>query len=1113
TAPTTAGPATWQVQPRSGTGGTLTNLGSSPSINVYDANTAGSISQTAGPSNVASGVAIGSAITWTFTAGAGGMSGGSLGITVPSGWTAPRTTAGAGFTAATTGTLGVSGQQIQVTGLTLAAGATMTVTYGSGGGGNLPVAGTTAGANTFGAVKHSTASIGSAVATTSQPAAINVYAADGSGTIGVAPTSAVAGLTGNTHTFTYTAATGGIAGGSVELTVPSGWTAPQTASATSAGYTTASGGSGANTIAWNGGTRKLTVSGVTLAAAATLTITYGANAGSGGGAAAPTSTGAGSTWSTQQKSTSGGTLTSVGTSPDVTIAPGSLSDFLVEAAGGGAIGSQTAGSSFSIRVTARDAFGNTVTGFNGAGNTVDLTSTGTLSAGGGATGTFTNGVLASHNVTITSSGSRTLTATRTSGGVQTGTSSAFTVAPTAAVSLDVAAPGSATAGIPFSVDVTARDTYGNVASGYLGTVAFSGGGTGAQLPGNYSFAGGDAGAKTFSGVELRQAGSRTVTVTDTVTGSITGNDSVTVAPGAASLSVSTVSAAPTSIAANGSSTSTVTLRLKDAFGNDLPAGDGATYAFSTDRGSVGAATDNGDGTYSATLTSSTSAGTATVSATRNAAAFSATAAVTFAPGPGVVLEVAAPATTTAGGQFAVTVTAKDVNGNTATGYTGTIAFSGGGTGAQLPTNYTFVPGDAGTKTFAPVELRQAGSRTITATDTVTGSITGGDTLTVNHAPAASLDVAVPANGITGQSFSATVTAKDAYANVATGYLGTVTFSTTGGGGSVPADYTFVAGDNGTATVAGFSFSTPGSKSVVATDTVTGSVTGSGPITVSTAGASLATSTFGASPTSILANGSSTSTITLQLKDAIGNNLVVGDGASYVFNTSGGSVGSGTDNGDGTVTATLTSSTSAGVATVSATRDGSPFANSVSVTFSPGAATTLEVSAPAMATAGTPFSVDVTARDAFGNVATGYLGTVSFSGGGTGAQLPASYTFVSGDAGTKTFASVELRQAGSRTITATDTVTGSITGADTLTVGHGSATQIALTSSTADLTSGAARVLTATVQDAWGNTVTSDSSTVVAFAKASGAGTVSGGGNATASGGVAAKTITGVLAGS
>ena len=56
------------------------------------------------------------------------------------------------------------------------------------------------------------------------------------------------------------------------------------------------------------------------------------------------------------------------------------------------------------------------------------------------------------------------------------------------------------------------------------------------------------------------------------------------------------------------------------------------------------------------------------------------------------------------------------------------------------------------------------------------------------------------------------------------------------------------------------------------------------------------------------------------------------------------------------------------------------------------------------------------------------------------------------------------------------------------------------------------MLTATIQDAGGNVVTSDNSTVIAFAKQSGVGTVTGTGNATVSGGVATKTITGALAG-
>ena len=77
--------------------------------------------------------------------------------------------------------------------------------------------------------------------------------------------------------------------------------------------------------------------------------------------------------------------------------------------------------------------------------------------------------------------------------------------------------------------------------------------------------------------------------------------------------------------------------------------------------------------------------------------------------------------------------------------------------------------------------------------------------------------------------------------------------------------------------------------------------------------------------------------------------------------------------------------------------------------------------------------------------------------------------------------------------------------------HGPAAQIVLTESGSTV-AGNGHTLTATIEDANGNTVTSDNSTVVAFAKTGGAGTVTGLGNATATGGVATKTVTNRLAG-
>src|SRR5438552_2488411 len=81
------------------------------------------------------------------------------------------------------------------------------------------------------------------------------------------------------------------------------------------------------------------------------------------------------------------------------------------------------------------------------------------------------------------------------------------------------------------------------------------------------------------------------------------------------------------------------------------------------------------------------------------------------------------------------------------------------------------------------------------------------------------------------------------------------------------------------------------------------------------------------------------------------------------------------------------------------------------------------------------------------------------------------------------------------------------GTGTLTIASGTATKLALSGSTSSLASGSTRVLTATIQDANGNTVTSgpNSTLNVTFAKTAGVGTVTGLGSTNAVAGVAALT--------
>ena len=80
---------------------------------------------------------------------------------------------------------------------------------------------------------------------------------------------------------------------------------------------------------------------------------------------------------------------------------------------------------------------------------------------------------------------------------------------------------------------------------------------------------------------------------------------------------------------------------------------------------------------------------------------------------------------------------------------------------------------------------------------------------------------------------------------------------------------------------------------------------------------------------------------------------------------------------------------------------------------------LILNAPTIATAGTPFSVTIRAEDAFGNTASGYTGTVSFSSSDPAAFLPTPYTFTTNDFGAKTLGGVILRATGTQTITVSD----------------------------------------------------------------------------------------------
>src|SRR5262249_9961607 len=92
---------------------------------------------------------------------------------------------------------------------------------------------------------------------------------------------------------------------------------------------------------------------------------------------------------------------------------------------------------------------------------------------------------------------------------------------------------------------------------------------------------------------------------------------VTSTPGAADASTSTLTPVSSSITA-GTGTQVLTVTAKDAFGNATGTGsDTVTIVKDSGTGSVGSVTDNGDGTYTATVTAPNATGSGVFKATLN----------------------------------------------------------------------------------------------------------------------------------------------------------------------------------------------------------------------------------------------------------------------------------------------------------------------------------------------------------------------------------------------------------------------------------------------------------------------------------------------------------------
>ncbi len=408
---------------------------------------------------------------------------------------------------------------------------------------------------------------------------------------------------------------------------------------------------------------------------------------------------------------SGGTI---GGSANISVSPAAVTSFALAGPGG------SIGVARPVTIVARDSFGNTVTGYNG---TVNLSSSDPAAVFPAAV-SLVNGV-ATINVKFLSVGTQTVTAIDTADATIFGIMSSDATPPVAALFTVTGYPAT-TAGVANTFTVTVRDTIGQVATDYAGTIYFNSSDVQAGLPTSYTFTAADAGTHTFAGT-FRTAGSQSISVRDT-TGLLMGAEGgIAVSPAAFSkfiLSVPNGMDSKGHILVTADDTISLTIKAVDTFGNvitnysgtvtfsstDVLAGLPANYTFVT--------ADAGAHTFNVGLHTATVNGqvwSITVTDAVNSAALATITNFEVVNGVATNFVASVPSQIVAGTAFTSKVTTRDAWGNTVKNYFGTVHLSSSSANASLPTDYTFDASDLGVHDFS-IGLNTSGAQTLTVTD-------------------------------------------------------------------------------------------------------------------------------------------------------------------------------------------------------------------------------------------------------------------------------------------------------------------------------------------------------------------------------------------------------------
>ena len=356
-------------------------------------------------------------------------------------------------------------------------------------------------------------------------------------------------------------------------------------------------------------------------------------------------------------------------------------------------------------------------------------------------------------------------------------------------------------------------------------------------------------------------GYQTLTAADTATANLktTSNTIVVIAAAATHLGfVGTPSSTPAGTSFH------FTVDALDSFGNIANGYMGTVHFTSNDSQAVlpaDATLTLGVATFSATLATGGSLTLAASDKVANGIAGT-SPAIVVNPVAATHFVVMAPTTATAGSAATVTVIAEDQFNNLAPSYQGTIHFTSSDPNAVLPANATL---SGGLGTFN-VTLKTAHGQTVSVAD-VTSSGTSGTSQPIIVSPLAATHFGISAQSAVaaGDFVTFSVTALDQFNNTATGYSGTVHFSSTDGQALLPLDKTLTGGTG----LFGISLRTAGNQSISASYSSIGRMHGISILIVFAAGAVNHLHLSG--PASAISNASFLLTVTAQ--DTFGNSVI------------------------------------------------------------------------------------------------------------------------------------------------------------------------------------------------------------------------------------------------